>query len=62
MWEANVLGTLRVTKGLLPALIDSGDGHIITISSVAAFETYDNGAGLHQRQARPGGAAPHAAR
>ncbi len=45
MWEANVLGTLRVTKGLLPALIDSGDGHIITITSVAAFEAYDNGAG-----------------
>jgi NADP-dependent 3-hydroxy acid dehydrogenase YdfG len=45
MWEANVLGTLRVTKALLPALIDSGDGHIVTITSIAAFEAYDNGAG-----------------
>jgi NADP-dependent 3-hydroxy acid dehydrogenase YdfG len=45
MWETNVLGTLRVTKALLPKLIDSGDGLIITITSIAAFETYDGGAG-----------------
>lgn len=45
MWEANVLGTLRVTKGLLPALIESGDGHIVTMTSIAALEAYDGGAG-----------------
>ena len=45
MWETNVLGTLRVTKALLPALIESGDGHVVTITSVAATEVYDNGAG-----------------
>ena len=45
MFETNVMGTLRVTKALLPALLDSGDGHIITVTSVAAIETYDNGAG-----------------
>jgi NADP-dependent 3-hydroxy acid dehydrogenase YdfG len=45
MWETNVLGTLRVTKGLLPKLIASGDGLIVTVTSVAAMETYDNGAG-----------------
>jgi len=45
MWETNVLGTLRITKALLPALINSGDGHIVTVTSVAAFEAYDNGAG-----------------
>lgn len=45
MWETNVLGTLRVTKALLPKLIDSGDGLVVTITSVAAFETYDGGAG-----------------
>jgi NADP-dependent 3-hydroxy acid dehydrogenase YdfG len=45
MWESNVLGTLRVTKSLLPKLVDSGDGHVITITSIAATETYDNGAG-----------------
>ncbi|WP_342659625.1 putative oxidoreductase [Rhodococcus ruber] len=45
MWETNVLGTLRMTKALLPKLVDSGDGLIVTITSVAAFHAYDNGAG-----------------
>jgi NADP-dependent 3-hydroxy acid dehydrogenase YdfG len=45
MFEANVMGTLRVTKALLPALLASGDGHIVTVTSVAAVEIYDNGAG-----------------
>jgi NADP-dependent 3-hydroxy acid dehydrogenase YdfG len=45
MWETNVLGTLRITKGLLPKLIASGDGHVVTVTSVAAFEAYDNGSG-----------------
>ncbi|SUA73718.1 Serine 3-dehydrogenase [Nocardia otitidiscaviarum] len=45
MWETNVLGTLRMTKALLPKLIASGDGLIVTITSVAAFQAYDNGSG-----------------
>ncbi|MGV9857953.1 SDR family NAD(P)-dependent oxidoreductase [Gordonia sp. NPDC003425] len=45
MWETNVLGTLRVTKALLGALEASGDGLIITITSTAALEVYDGGAG-----------------
>ncbi|MEV1294937.1 SDR family NAD(P)-dependent oxidoreductase [Pseudonocardia sp. NPDC049635] len=45
MWETNVLGTLRVTKAFLPKLRASGDGHIITVTSVAALDWYDNGAG-----------------
>lgn len=45
MFETNVIGTLRVTKALLPALVASGDGHIITVTSIAAYEVYDNGAG-----------------
>ncbi len=45
MWETNVLGTLRVTRALLPKLIDSGDGLIVTVTSIAALETYDNGSG-----------------
>jgi NADP-dependent 3-hydroxy acid dehydrogenase YdfG len=45
MFETNVIGTLRVTKALLPALLASGDGHIITVTSIAALEPYDNGAG-----------------
>ena len=45
MWETNVLGTLRVTRALLPKLVDSGDGLIITVTSVAALDVYDGGAG-----------------
>jgi NADP-dependent 3-hydroxy acid dehydrogenase YdfG len=45
MWEANVLGTLRMTRALLPKLISSGDGLIVTVTSIAAFEIYDGGAG-----------------
>jgi NADP-dependent 3-hydroxy acid dehydrogenase YdfG len=45
MWETNVLGTLRVTRALLDKLIASGDGLIVTVTSIAAFETYDGGSG-----------------
>jgi NADP-dependent 3-hydroxy acid dehydrogenase YdfG len=45
MWETNVLGTLRLTRALLPKLVDSGDGLIVTVTSIAAFEIYDGGAG-----------------
>ena len=45
MWETNVMGTLRVARALLPKLIDSGDGLIVTVTSVAALEVYDKGAG-----------------
>jgi NADP-dependent 3-hydroxy acid dehydrogenase YdfG len=45
MYEANVLGTMRMTRALLPALIDSGNGLIVGITSIAAFEAYRGGAG-----------------
>lgn len=45
MYDANVLGTMRVTRALLPKLIASGDGHIVNIGSIAGLETYDGGAG-----------------
>ena len=45
MWETNVLGTLQVSRALLPKLIASGDGLIVTVTSIAAFEIYDGGAG-----------------
>lgn len=45
MWETNVLGTLRMTKALIPKLIASGDGLVVTITSIAAIEAYDNGSG-----------------
>jgi len=45
MYETNVLGTMRMTRALLPALIASGDGHVINIGSIAGFESYPGGAG-----------------
>jgi NADP-dependent 3-hydroxy acid dehydrogenase YdfG len=47
MYEANVLGTLRMTKALLPALEASGRGHVVIVGSVAAFEPYPGGAGYN---------------
>ncbi|NLT34954.1 MAG: SDR family NAD(P)-dependent oxidoreductase [Gaiellales bacterium] len=45
MYQANVLGTVRVTKALLPKLIASGDGHVVVVSSIAGLEVYEGGAG-----------------
>lgn len=47
MYDVNVLGTMRVTRGLLPALERSGDGHIVVIGSIAGHEVYAGGAGYH---------------
>ncbi|HSR94680.1 MAG TPA: SDR family NAD(P)-dependent oxidoreductase, partial [Solirubrobacterales bacterium] len=45
MYEANVLGTMRMTRALLPRLVESGDGHVVAITSIAGFEAYRGGAG-----------------
>jgi NADP-dependent 3-hydroxy acid dehydrogenase YdfG len=45
MYEVNVLGTLRVTQALLPALEASGAGSVVTVGSTAAFTVYEGGAG-----------------
>jgi len=47
MYEANVLGSMRVTKALLPGLIASGNGHVVAVTSIAAFESYRGGAGYN---------------
>lgn len=47
MYDTNVLGTLRVTKALLQLLVDSGDGQVMTIGSIAAREPYRGGAGYN---------------
>lgn len=54
MYDANVLGVMRMTKALLPRLVDSGDGHVVTVGSIAAFQPYPGGAGYN--------AAKHAVR
>lgn len=45
MYEVNVLGTLRVTKALLPGLEASGRGTIVTVGSTASFVVYEGGGG-----------------
>ncbi len=47
MYETNVLGVVRMTKALLPALEASGDGMVVTVGSIAGHEPYPNGAGYN---------------
>ncbi|MBB6471718.1 SDR family oxidoreductase [Sphaerisporangium rubeum] len=45
MYEVNVLGSLRMTKALLPRLIASGDGVLVLLTSVAGLVAYEGGGG-----------------
>jgi NADP-dependent 3-hydroxy acid dehydrogenase YdfG len=45
MFDVNVLGTLRVTRALLPRLVASGDGLIVNMGSTAGRIVYEGGAG-----------------
>ena len=42
-YEVNVLGTVRTIKAFLPALIASGNGHIVIMGSTAGRIAYENG-------------------
>ena len=42
-FDVNVLGTLRVTQALLPALRAGGDGLIVNMGSTAGRVVYENG-------------------
>jgi NADP-dependent 3-hydroxy acid dehydrogenase YdfG len=54
MYDANVLGVMRVTRALLPRLEQSGAGHVVVVSSIAGSSVYEGGGGYT--------AAKHAAR
>ncbi len=43
-YEVNVLGTVRLTKALLPLLRASGAGDVVFVSSTAALISYEGGA------------------
>jgi NADP-dependent 3-hydroxy acid dehydrogenase YdfG len=46
MYDTNVLGTLRVTKALLPALVAAdGEGVVVNLGSVAGYTAYEGGGG-----------------
>ena len=47
MYESNVLGTVRMTRALLPQLEASGDGRIVMVGSIAGWEAYEGGAGYN---------------
>ena len=54
------MGTLRVTRALLGKLIASGDGLIVTVTSIAALEVYDGGNTPRPSTPRPRCTAPRA--
>lgn len=45
MFETNVLGTVHVTKALLPALVASGSGIVVNVGSIAGHTAYEGGGG-----------------
>ncbi|WGX95774.1 SDR family NAD(P)-dependent oxidoreductase [Nocardioides sp. L-11A] len=45
MYDVNVLGLMRVTQALLPALVASGAGVIVNVGSIAGRGAYEGGAG-----------------
>lgn len=47
MFETNVLGLMRMTRGLLPHLVRSGDGHIVNVTSIAGIQGYPGGSGYN---------------
>jgi NADP-dependent 3-hydroxy acid dehydrogenase YdfG len=46
MFDLNVLGTLKVTKALLPALVAAGgEGIVVNVGSIAGMVAYEGGGG-----------------
>jgi NADP-dependent 3-hydroxy acid dehydrogenase YdfG len=45
MYDVNVIGLMRVTQALLPALRASGDGLVVNIGSTAGRWSYETGGG-----------------
>ena len=51
MYDINVLGPVRVTRALLPALRESGRGDLLFVTSVAGQEAYPGGSGYNAAKA-----------
>lgn len=46
MWQANVMGTMRLTRALLPSLRTNA-GTILNVTSTAALSSYEGGSGYN---------------
>ena len=66
MWDVNVMGTMRMTRALLPKLEASGDGVVVNLTSTAGHGVYENGGGYiaakHAERGAVGDAAARAVR
>jgi NADP-dependent 3-hydroxy acid dehydrogenase YdfG len=45
MYNVNVLGTLRMIQGFLPALRENGEGSVLLLTSTAGLVAYEGGGG-----------------
>jgi short-subunit dehydrogenase len=43
MIETNLYSAYRLTRAMLPAMLEKGAGHIFNICSIASLQSYDNG-------------------
>lgn len=50
MWQANVMGTMRLTRALLPSLRNNA-GTILNVTSTAALSSYEGGSGYNAAKA-----------
>lgn len=50
MWQSNVMGTMRLTRALLPQLRKTG-GTIVNLTSTAALASYEGGSGYNAAKA-----------
>ena len=51
MYDINVIGAVRVTRALLPAVRASGRGDLLFVTSVAGHEPYPGGSGYNAAKA-----------
>lgn len=50
MWQANVMGTMRITRALLPQLRQV-QGTVLNVTSTAALSSYEGGSGYNAAKA-----------
>jgi NADP-dependent 3-hydroxy acid dehydrogenase YdfG len=51
MYDANVLGTMKLVRAFLPMLREHGEGTVVNLTSTAALAAYEGGAGYNAAKA-----------